>query len=70
MAQEKPEIVEVKENPMSAEFLEGKLKRFRQVMPWIHDIMDSVSHTIRCLEYDLEKIEQEDKEANEVQKNA
>ena len=62
----KPEIEEVKENPMSAEFLEKKLKTFRQGLVWAQDIMDALALTVRTIEFDLQKINTEDKEANET----
>jgi hypothetical protein len=59
---------EVNVNPMSEEWLQEKLDRFRVQLTNQHDIMDSIAWTISAIERDLQKIQTEDLKANE--KNA
>ena len=54
-----------KQDPMSAEYLQSILTRLRKRLTYAKDEMDITSHAIKCIESDLEKILQEDKEANE-----
>ena len=55
-----------KENPMSTEFLEKSLKRLRKKLTFDQDTMECTAFAIRAIENDLQKIQEEDSEANET----
>jgi hypothetical protein len=60
----------MKPEEINTEKLEDSLKRLRKKMTYIQDDMNVTSFAIRCIESDLQKIQEEDLLANEATKNA